>query len=185
MWGERNCQSFKTAVGGIEQPSPRLTVRRSIARPTLPLWGENSKSLLPLALTTDRKDQQLSSKKSVWCWVSKIGHVSTQQPTHYQTTAQRHQDSNLSPLTVQHSTTMSHCCDCNCPTSTCHMDNRLHWLYIMHILTDSHMFFWTVKYCNNHIQLISHFKDWDKCIQLQNTALDYNIVTRLSLSYVS
>ena len=33
---ERNCVSFETAVGGIEPPSPRLTVRRSTARPPLP-----------------------------------------------------------------------------------------------------------------------------------------------------
>ena len=36
MWGERNCLSFKTAVDGIEPPSPRLTVRSSTARPPLP-----------------------------------------------------------------------------------------------------------------------------------------------------
>jgi len=36
MWGERNCLSFETAVGGIEPPSPQLTVRRSTARPPLP-----------------------------------------------------------------------------------------------------------------------------------------------------
>ena len=35
MWGERNCLSFVTAVGGIEPSSPRLTVRRSTARPPL------------------------------------------------------------------------------------------------------------------------------------------------------
>ena len=33
MWGERNCLSFETALGGIEPPSPRLTARRSTARP--------------------------------------------------------------------------------------------------------------------------------------------------------
>ena len=31
MWGERNYLSFEMAVGGIEPPSPRLTVRRSTA----------------------------------------------------------------------------------------------------------------------------------------------------------
>ena len=36
MWGERDCLSFETAVGGIKLPSPRLTVRRSTARPPLP-----------------------------------------------------------------------------------------------------------------------------------------------------
>ena len=36
MWGEGNCLSFETAVGGIEPSSPRLTVRRSTARPPLP-----------------------------------------------------------------------------------------------------------------------------------------------------
>ena len=35
MWGKRNCLSFETAVGGIEPPSPRLTVRRSTVRPPL------------------------------------------------------------------------------------------------------------------------------------------------------
>ena len=35
MWGGQNCLSFETAVGGIEPPSPRLTVRRSNARPPL------------------------------------------------------------------------------------------------------------------------------------------------------
>ena len=35
MWGERNCLSFKTAVGGIEPPSPRLTVWCSTTRPLL------------------------------------------------------------------------------------------------------------------------------------------------------
>ena len=35
MWGERNCLSFVTVVGGIEPPSPRLTVRCSTARPPL------------------------------------------------------------------------------------------------------------------------------------------------------
>ena len=35
MWGERNCLSFETAVGGIEPPSPRLTVWRSTMRPPL------------------------------------------------------------------------------------------------------------------------------------------------------
>ena len=35
MWGERNCLSFETAVGGTEPPSPRLTVRRSTTRPPL------------------------------------------------------------------------------------------------------------------------------------------------------
>ena len=37
MWGKRNCLSFETAVGGIEPPSPQLTVRRSTARPPLPI----------------------------------------------------------------------------------------------------------------------------------------------------
>ena len=37
MWGEWNCLSFETGVGGIEPPSPRLTVRRSTVRPPLPL----------------------------------------------------------------------------------------------------------------------------------------------------
>ena len=27
MWGERNCLSFETAIGAIEPPPPRLTVR--------------------------------------------------------------------------------------------------------------------------------------------------------------
>ena len=36
MWGERNCLSFETAVGGIEPPSPQLTVRCSTARSPLP-----------------------------------------------------------------------------------------------------------------------------------------------------
>ena len=27
MWGKRNCLSFETAVGGIEPPSPQLTVQ--------------------------------------------------------------------------------------------------------------------------------------------------------------
>ena len=36
MWGERNCLSFETAVGGFEPPSPRLTIRSSTARPLLP-----------------------------------------------------------------------------------------------------------------------------------------------------
>ena len=40
MWGKRNCLSFETAVGGIEPPSPRLTVRRSVARPPLPTYCE-------------------------------------------------------------------------------------------------------------------------------------------------
>ena len=31
----RNCLSFETAAGGIEPPSPRLTVQRSTARPTI------------------------------------------------------------------------------------------------------------------------------------------------------
>ena len=35
MWDERNCLSFEMAVDGIEPPSPRLTVRRSAARPPL------------------------------------------------------------------------------------------------------------------------------------------------------
>ena len=35
MWGERNCLSFETSVGGIEPSSPRLIVRRSTA-PSLP-----------------------------------------------------------------------------------------------------------------------------------------------------
>ena len=38
MWGKRNCLSFETAVGGIEPPSPRLTDRRSTARPPLPIF---------------------------------------------------------------------------------------------------------------------------------------------------
>ena len=36
MWGEWNCLSFETAVGGIEPLSPWLTVWRSIAWPPLP-----------------------------------------------------------------------------------------------------------------------------------------------------
>ena len=39
MWGERNCLSFEMAVGGIEPPSPRLTVRCSTTRPPLPQLG--------------------------------------------------------------------------------------------------------------------------------------------------
>ena len=35
MWGERNCISFVTAGGGIEPPSPRLTVRRYTTLPPL------------------------------------------------------------------------------------------------------------------------------------------------------
>ena len=31
MWGEQNCISFETVVGGIEPPSPQLTVGRSTA----------------------------------------------------------------------------------------------------------------------------------------------------------
>ena len=33
MWSERNCLNFEKAVGGIEPPSPRLTVRPSTTRP--------------------------------------------------------------------------------------------------------------------------------------------------------
>ena len=36
MWGERNCLSFETVVGGIEPPSPRLRVRHSTVRSPLP-----------------------------------------------------------------------------------------------------------------------------------------------------
>ena len=36
--GWRNCLRFEKAVGGIEPPSPRLTVRRSTARPPLPTY---------------------------------------------------------------------------------------------------------------------------------------------------
>ena len=36
MWGDRNCLSFETAVGGIEPPSHRLTDRRSTARQPTP-----------------------------------------------------------------------------------------------------------------------------------------------------
>ena len=39
MCGER---CFEMAVGGIESPSPRLTVRRSTARPQLPIPRENT-----------------------------------------------------------------------------------------------------------------------------------------------
>ena len=35
MWGEWNSLSLKMAVGGMEPPSPRLTVRHSIAWPPL------------------------------------------------------------------------------------------------------------------------------------------------------
>ena len=41
MWGERNCLSFETAVGGIEPPSRRSTVRHSTARPLL-LYNPNA-----------------------------------------------------------------------------------------------------------------------------------------------
>ena len=48
--GGRNCLSFKTVVGGIEPPSPRLTVRRSTAQPPLPIatlgWFANIKKKL-------------------------------------------------------------------------------------------------------------------------------------------
>ena len=33
MWGERNCLSFETAVGGVEPPSSRSTVRRDHRSP--------------------------------------------------------------------------------------------------------------------------------------------------------
>ena len=38
MWGEQNCLSLETMVGGIEPPSPRLTVRRSTVRRPLPTF---------------------------------------------------------------------------------------------------------------------------------------------------
>ena len=37
MWGEQNYVSFEMAVGGIEPPSPQLTVQRSTVRPPLPI----------------------------------------------------------------------------------------------------------------------------------------------------
>ena len=46
MWGERNCLSFELAVGGIEPPSPRLTRRRSTARPPLPTFKLESHRML-------------------------------------------------------------------------------------------------------------------------------------------
>ena len=52
MWGERNCLSFETAVGGIEPPSPRLTVRRCTAWPPLPTDGfKNRFTLLCMNFT--------------------------------------------------------------------------------------------------------------------------------------
>ena len=42
MWGEGNCLSFETVVGGIEPPSIRLTVRRSTAQPPLPQCTSSS-----------------------------------------------------------------------------------------------------------------------------------------------
>jgi len=36
LWGERNCVTFKIAVGGNEPLSPRLAVWRSTVRPPLP-----------------------------------------------------------------------------------------------------------------------------------------------------
>ena len=44
MWGERNCLSFEMAVGGIEPPSPRLTVLCSTARPPLPTFDHPNQS---------------------------------------------------------------------------------------------------------------------------------------------
>ena len=40
MWDKRNCLSFETVAGGIEPPSPRLTVRRSMVHPPFPTAGE-------------------------------------------------------------------------------------------------------------------------------------------------
>ena len=41
MWGERNCLSFETAVGGIEPPSPRLTcfMSHSVVRSCFRSYG--------------------------------------------------------------------------------------------------------------------------------------------------
>ena len=39
MWGELNCLTFEMAVGGIEPPSPRLTVWGSTAQQPLPTTG--------------------------------------------------------------------------------------------------------------------------------------------------
>ena len=36
IWGERNCICFEMVVGGIEPPSPQLTVRHSTTQPLLP-----------------------------------------------------------------------------------------------------------------------------------------------------
>ena len=51
MWGERNCLSFEMAVGGIEPPSPRLTVLHAIVRPPLPTAPHHSPPLPSLSLT--------------------------------------------------------------------------------------------------------------------------------------
>ena len=42
MLGERNCLSFETAAGEIEQPSPRLTVWRSTTQPPLLTVGRHT-----------------------------------------------------------------------------------------------------------------------------------------------
>ena len=58
MWGEQNCLSFETAVGGIEPPSPRLTVRRSTAWPLVPT------TQLSLLLS-----DQVIITTVLYCWV--------------------------------------------------------------------------------------------------------------------
>ena len=48
--GVRNCLRFETAVGGIEPPSPRLTVRRSTTRPPLLTIYDVNRQYLPLSV---------------------------------------------------------------------------------------------------------------------------------------
>ena len=73
MWGERNYQNFETAVGGIEPPSPQLTVRRSTAWP--PFLTHKHRELLacPYSLhsrhTNSHTRRPLSLSRIQFLWV--------------------------------------------------------------------------------------------------------------------
>ena len=56
MWGEEIAKVFETAVGGIEAPSPRLTVRRSTVRPPLPTaeWSLSFTNVCVTAVSVTR-----------------------------------------------------------------------------------------------------------------------------------
>ena len=62
MWGEQNYLSFERAVGGIEPPSPRLTVRRCTMQPPLPISVTDTRATMYLKFQWGRIFRKIQSK---------------------------------------------------------------------------------------------------------------------------